>query len=121
MAKEQQEKKKEEAVNDSEIGFQFTPELKAKLHNYLNSRPMAETEGLIQTMFETEDPNPYYSTAGVKLLTDFLVQKCPRRDAKPLVEAIRNGGLLQFKITRPEKKEGAKEEAAAPVEEKKKE
>ena len=117
MSTKENTENKEQKADDSEFGFQLTPELKATIHKYLDSRPMAESEALIQTMFETKDPNPYYSSNGVKILTDYLSQKCPRREAKPLIDAMRNGGLLQFKITRPtekvELKATVKEEIAA--------
>lgn len=78
-------------------GYKFTPNCRKEIHDYLNTRPMAEVESMVFQMFENpEDPNPYISKEGIQTLTKYLQEKCPRIEAKRLIELMANNGLEKY-------------------------
>ena len=86
-----------EGGDGSQEGYKFTPKAKQIIHDYLNTRPMAEVEGLIFQMFENPaDPDPFYNKEGITTLTKYLQEKCPRIDAKPIIELLANDGLEKY-------------------------
>lgn len=95
-------------------GFKFTPAVGDAIYEYLQTRPMNEVEGYINSFFETKIPRDqvYLSEEGIKDICEYFKAKCPRKDAKPLLALISNGGMEQFKIYN-EQKGAAKEEKAA--------
>lgn len=84
-------------------GYKFSPKLKKDLHAYLNTKPMMDVEGIITLMFETEQPDPYYTLEGVQMLTKFLQEKCPRIEAKPFLLRMANKELEKFAFTPADK------------------
>lgn len=114
------------------IAYRFEPALKEELYAFLNSKPVSEVEAFIAGMFEVVErdadgkaildengkvkPIPedaiYFTEEGVQLLINYLREKCPRTEGKPLIEKIANGGLLRFELKRnkPDEEEGEKSE-----------
>lgn len=80
-------------------GYKIKPELKKEIYDYLNKRPMVETNALINSfMFEVKDADPFYTAEGIKALTEYLQTVCPRSEAKPLIEKLANGGLEKYEL-----------------------
>ena len=95
-------------------GYKFSPKLKKDLHDYLNSKPMMEVEGIITLMFETEQPDPYYTLEGIQMLTKYLQEKCPRVEAKPFLTRMANKELEKYAFTPANKpSQNGKEEKKA--------
>lgn len=78
-------------------GYKFSDKCGIEIHNYLNQRPMVEVESMIFQMFENpDDPNPFISKEGIQTLTKYLQEKCPRIEAKRLIELLANDGLEKY-------------------------
>lgn len=75
----------------SMIGYKIDADLKKDLYEYLNGRPMLEVEHIITSMFETDDPDPFYSLEGIRMLTNYLQGTCPRKEAKPFIARMAKG------------------------------
>ena len=91
-------------------GYKFTPECNKEIYDYLNTRPMVEVESMIFQMFENpKDPDPYISKEGIQTLTKYLQEKCPRIEAKRLIELMANKGLEKYILTPIEKPENGAE------------
>jgi len=80
-------------------GYKLSPKLKKDLHTYLNTKPMMEVEGIITLMFETDQPDPYYTLEGIQMLTKYLQEKCPRVEAKPFLTRMANKELEKYAFT----------------------
>lgn len=78
-------------------GYKFTDVVGKEIYDYLNGRPMVEVEDMIFQMFENpNDPNPFISKEGIQTLTKYLQEKCPRIEAKRLIELLANDGLEKY-------------------------
>lgn len=88
MSEELNDEKTKPKEEQGTFGYKFPPDLKKRIYNYLQERPMVEVEEIIAAMFETENPDPFYTLEGVMTVTEYLKNKCPRREAKPLIIEI---------------------------------
>lgn len=93
----------------SREGYKFTPEARREIYDYLNSRPMIEVEGMISQWFENpEDPDPFITREGIQVLSKYLQEKCPRKDAKRIIEILANDGLEKY-VLKPKKPDDREE------------
>ncbi len=78
-------------------GYKFTPKCGKEIYDYLNTRPMVEVESMVFQMFENpKDTDPYITKEGIQTLTKYLQEKCPRLEAKRLIELLANDGLEKY-------------------------
>lgn len=110
---------REQATN-VRTAFKIKPEVRQVIYNYLNGRPMSEVEPIIEAMFETKKldekgnvithpdgspvfvEDPFYTKEGIQMLTLYLRDKCPRSEAKPIINMLANNGIEQYSISKKE-------------------
>lgn len=80
-----------DVLDNLTIGYRYTDEVKNMIYDYLNSKPISEMEVYINQYFESKDA--YLNTEGIKGINEYLMNKCPRIESKPILEKIINGGV----------------------------
>lgn len=98
MQEEAKEAAKEQ-VDIPSVGYKISDAAKEKLSEYLNERPMAEVEPIFKNILETEVEDPMYSEAAISMVIAYLNEKCPRREAKPILDFLKiEGHITKYDI-----------------------
>jgi hypothetical protein len=91
-------------VKKPNVVYKLDEKLKKDIEIYLNTRPFAEVDKFLTSMFEIDDKDPYYLEDGIKALFKYL-STCPRKEVKELLDRTKTE-IHQFELS--EKKEEGK-------------
>jgi hypothetical protein len=98
-------------VKKPNVVYKLDEKLKKDIEIYLNTRPFAEVDKFLTSMFEIDDKDPYYLEDGIKALFKYL-STCPRKEVKELLDRTKTE-IHQFELS--EKKEEGELPRGAPV------
>jgi hypothetical protein len=78
-----------QTIPENRMGYKIKEPTRQQIWDYLDSRPFNETDALITLFFEGKDPETtYYRWSAIMMLTDYLKEKCPRKEIKGFLLAL---------------------------------